>query len=289
MTTADATAPKKADIVSGKATHRRFGQLRTRSYWVVILWRLLILAVVLAAWQYLPTIPALSNHFKWMDSFFISSPSAVWAEMKQLLTGANNTPVVWPYLWATVEATLIGTMLGLALGTLLGAFLSNSERLARVLSVYITVLNAMPRIALIPVIIVVVGSGLEAAVVTCILTVTFLAFFNAYEGGRSVPGPVLQNATVLKANSRQVMMRVRFPYVLTWVFAVIPNAIAFGLITVVTEELLTGNVGMGGLMLIATTNVNASLSFSILVMMSVLGLVLVTIAEQIRRRVVHWA
>jgi NitT/TauT family transport system permease protein len=200
-------------------------KLRTRRYWSTQAWRVAIVAALLLGWQYLPQVEFFSSRFKWLNPFFVSSPTLVYDQIGRLMTGDNNTAVVWPYLLRTLEGTLIGTAIGVTLGAVLGALLSNYDRLSEILSVFVTVLNAVPRIALIPVIVIIFGTGVESAVVTCVLVVFFLAFFNAFEGGRSVPRPVLQNARVLGASNRQIMLRVRFPYVVMWVFAMIPNAV----------------------------------------------------------------
>jgi NitT/TauT family transport system permease protein len=250
--------------------------------------RLLILAAAILGWEYLPQIEFFSSRFKWLNPFFVSSPTRVYHQISRLMTGGDNTAVVWPYLLRTLEGTLAGGVIGILIGAVLGAFLSNNERLSEIMSVYVTVLNAVPRIALIPVIVIIFGTGVKSSIVTCILVVFFLAFFNAFEGGRSVPRPVLQNARVLGATNRQIMLRVRFPYVIMWVFAMIPNGIAFALISVVTAELLTGTQGMGGLMLQALETVNSSLTFAVVVLLSAMGVVLVTLAERLKRRVLHW-
>jgi NitT/TauT family transport system permease protein len=256
---------------------------------VVIFWRVAILVVFLLCWQFLPKSHVLSEHVRFLNTFFISSPSEVFHRVVELMTGRHNSVVVWSYLIKTLEATLIGTVAGLAIGCLFGALFSNNETLSRIFSVYITVVNSIPRIALIPVVVLIVGPGLKSTIVASILVVSFLGFFNAYEGGRSVALPVLQNAWLLRANSRQIMFRVRFPYVLMWTFAVVPNAISFGLITVVTTELLTGSKGMGGLILNATTNVDASLSLAVAFILAVVGTVLVLAADRLKRRILHWA
>lgn len=274
--------------MTSRPERRRFARVRTRRYWSTVAWRLLILAAILGAWEYLPKVDTLSERFKWMNPFFVSSPTRVYEQISRLATGENNTPYVWPYLWRTIEGTLIGVSIGVVIGAVAGAFLSNNDRLSEILSIYVTVLNAVPRIALIPVIVIIFGTGVQSSIVTAVLVVSFLAFFNAFEGGRSVPKPVLQNAQVLKASKRQILFKVRFPYVVIWVFAVIPNVVAFGLISVVTAELLTGTKGMGGLMLQALESVNSSLTFSVVVLMSVLGVALVTVAERIKRVVLHW-
>jgi NitT/TauT family transport system permease protein len=263
-------------------------RLRGRAFWDVVFWRLVILAIALTAWQFLPEVTSIRSHVKWMNPFFVSSPQRVYHEIVYLLTGGHGVPKVWDDLWITVKSTLIGTTIGLSLGTTLGAVLSNNERLANIFSIFITTLNSMPRVALIPIIVIIVGSGSKASIVSSAIIVTFLTFFNAFEGGRSVPTPILQNAQVLRASTWQVMYRVRLPHVLIWTFAAVPNAVAFGLVSVVTTELLTGTQGMGGLMLAATSNLNADLSFAVMLILSVVGIVLVTAAERVKRRVLHW-
>jgi NitT/TauT family transport system permease protein len=279
-------ARSSAPPASVLTPRRRLG---SRQFWDMTFWRLAILAVILAGWEYVPQIAAVSDRIRWMQPFFVSSPSRIYTQLGQLATGANGVPYLWPYLWRTLEGTLIGTGIGMVIGALLGAFLSNNDRLSRIFSIYITVFNSMPRIVLIPIVVVIVGPTLKASIIAVVLVVTFLAFFNAFEGGRSVPKPVLQNAMVLKATPWQIMLRVRFPYVLMWTFAVVPNAISFGLITAVTSELLMGPYGMGGLMMTATVNANSTLSFAIVVVLSIVGVVLVTIADRIKRAVLHWA
>lgn len=263
-------------------------RLRSRRYWITIFWRLVILVVVLTAWQFVPQIQFVRDHVNWMDPFFVSSPLRVTEEMYDLATASNGAPGVWPDLWVTIKSTLIGTLIGVTIGTLLGAFLSNNRRLADIVSIYVVLLNSMPRVALIPIIVIIVGTGSGASIVASSIVVTFLTFFNAFEGGRSVPAPILQNAQVLRASNWQVMTRVRFPHVLIWTFAAVPNAVAFGLVSVVTTQLLTGTEGMGGLMLTATSNLNADLSFAVMIYLSVVGIVLVTAADRIKGAVLHW-
>jgi NitT/TauT family transport system permease protein len=84
------------------------------------------------------------------------------------------------------------------------------------------------------------------------------------------------------------MWRVRWPHVLAWTVTALPNAVSFGLVSVVTAEILTGTVGMGRLLLDSVTTVQASLTFAVVVVLSILGIVLVAIAEVIQRRWLHW-
>jgi NitT/TauT family transport system permease protein len=84
------------------------------------------------------------------------------------------------------------------------------------------------------------------------------------------------------------MVHVRFRYVLAWSLAALPNAVSFGLVSVVTAEILTGSVGMGRLLLVSVTTLESALTFAVVVILSVLGLFLVGAAEIFERRYLHW-
>lgn len=148
--------------------------------------------------------------------------------------------------------------------------------------------NSVPRIALIPISVVIFGPTATASVVNVITVVFFVAFFNAFEGGRSIRPAVLENAQLLGASSWQLMRSIRLPRVLMWTFAAVPNAISFGLIVSVTTELLAGVRGMGVLLQSATTYLQTSLTFAIVILLSAMGLALYGGAVLLQRLVLRW-
>lgn len=250
--------------------------------------RLAILAALLAAWQFLPEIPWLQDRSPVFDPFFVSSPSLVSERLFDLATGANGEPSVWPFLWDTLQGTFLGVLIGTALGALLGLLLSNSVTSQRVLSPFVTVLNATPRIALIPIFVIIAGPTLTASVLTAVAVVFFIVFYNAYAGGVSVPPQTVQNARLLGATGGEVMRQVRLPYVMVWTFASLPNAISFGLVAVVTAEILTGRLGMGRLLFNSISSVDSTLTFCVVIVLSIVGVLLVTISDAVQKRVLHW-
>jgi NitT/TauT family transport system permease protein len=250
--------------------------------------QLVILAAFLLGWQFLPKVGWLSSHFKFLDPYFISSPAAVWGTLKNLVTGANGSPELWPYARSTIEASILGTLIGTLLGAGVGLLLSNSPTVSDVLRPFLIAVNAVPRVALIPIIVIIFGPTVTSSTITAVTVVFFVVFFNAYEGGRTVPADVLENARMLGATSSQLMFRVRWRYVLAWTVTALPNATSFGLVSVVTAEILTGTVGMGRLLLDSVTSVQASLTFAVVVVLSVLGILLVAVTALLRRRWLHW-
>jgi NitT/TauT family transport system permease protein len=195
---------------------------------------------------------------------------------------------MWTPLAQTLKATFLGVLIGIIAGALAGLIFSNNPRISKVLNPFVTVLNATPRIALIPIFVIIAGPTMTASVITAVFVVFFLVFFNAFSGGRSVPIQMLQNARILGASSFEVMRQVRLPYVLVWTFASLPNAISFGLVSVVTAEILTGSLGMGRLLSTSIATVDATLTFTVVVVLTIVGVILVTVSDLLRKRVLHW-
>jgi NitT/TauT family transport system permease protein len=250
--------------------------------------RVLLVCVLLITWQLIPQSLEIRKVFPVLDPFFLSSPTAVAKELWWLMTATNGMPSIWPYVIETLRATFFGAVIGIILGGVMGLLLSNDRRLRQILTPFINGANSMPKIALIPVIIIIFGPSALSSVAVSVMIVFFAVFFNAYAGGRGVPTEMLQNARLLGANPFATMWHVRLMFVILWTFEALPNAISHGLLGVVTAEILSGSGGLGRIIVQALSQVDATLTFAIVVMLSVIGIVLVGAADRLRGRVLHW-
>jgi NitT/TauT family transport system permease protein len=254
----------------------------------VLATQLALAVVFLLAWQYVPLIPGIKALGHLFDPYFVSSPQRIWRELLNLATGANNSPLIWPYIWATVWASLLGTLIGMLLGAAAGLLLSNFRFLSDVMRPYVIGMNAVPRIALVPIIVIVFGPNPASCVIISVLVVFFVAFFNAYEGGTSVRPELVQNAKLLGASEWRVLTAIRLPFVLAWTLASLPLSVTFAVITVVTAEILTGVPGMGSLLGTAAVTGNAALTFAVVILLAIVGIAISLGADAIRGRVLHW-
>lgn len=245
-----------------------------------------VIVAFFAAWQFLPLIPPIADH-TFISRFYISSPSEIVTWLGRLATG-TDTVAVWPYLYITAIGTVVGTAIGIVAGAVVGLLFAEVRALSDIAQPFVVVLNSVPRIALIPIIVLIAGPTLTSSIINVALVVFFLAFFNAFNGGRQIKSAMVENALLLGASRWQIMLRLRSPYVLLWTFAVIPNAISFGLVVAVTNELLTGLKGMGALLLTATANLEAGLTFGVIIILAVVGVILYGLAEIVRRRATRW-
>ena len=251
--------------------------------------RVAVLVALLAAWEYLPRIDWLSQRYRFLDPFFISSPSTAVGATIDYMFGRHDRPLIWPYLWETVSGALEGLAIGSVIGFALGLLMSSLPWTYEVFGIYINAVNSVPRIALVPIIIAVAGTGRAAEIVAVVLSVFFVVFFNCLEGGQRVPKAVLDNSRVLRASPWRTMLRIRIRYVSLWAFASIPNATAFSILGVIFVQMLAGTGGIGVLMLVATNNIDTTSSISLIIFLSVAGVVMVRLGELAKRRLLRWA
>jgi NitT/TauT family transport system permease protein len=247
-----------------------------------------LVAILLLIWQFVPQSLELRALWPVLDPFFLSSPAAVFRTLWGLMTATGGMPSIWPFVFQTLRATFFGALIGILAGGIMGLLLSNDRRLRQVLAPFINGVNSMPKIALIPVIIIIFGPSAFASIAVSVMIVFFAVFFNAYAGGRGVPLEMLQSARLLGARPLATMWHIRLMYVVLWTFEALPNAISHGLLGVVTAEILSGSGGLGRLIVQALTQVDATLTFAVVALLSAIGIILVGAADRLRSRVLHW-
>jgi len=262
--------------------HRRRGD--------VIVWsaRVAVIVAFLLGWQYLPKVPNIRKSFTFLDPFFISSPTLVAKELRAIATGQHGAGMIWAPLARTVITAMIGTLAAMIVGAVFGLAVSNWRMLSRIARPFLVVLNAIPRIAVVPIIVLIVRNSQQADAVTAFSVVFFLAFYNAVEGAGTVPREMLQSAQLLGSSNLRIMWKVRWPYALGWTLASLPNAIAFGLTGTITTEIFTGGSGLGYQLLLGVDNSNANLLFAIVVVTALVGVILVLGSAGLRRVLLPW-
>lgn len=276
-----ASAPAKLKVIRPM----RNPPPKASTVWAI---RIAIVIGFLVLWEYLPRIPGIRGPFPVLDPFFISAPSRLVNELANLLLGLNGRTTIWQPLAESVLTALTGTLLGATVGILLGLAVSNWPLLDQVSRPFLVVLNAIPRIALIPIIVLIVGGGWRAGVLTSGIIVFFLIFYNAHAGASSIPTQTIQNAELLGSSKWRVMFKVRFPYALAWTMAQAPNAVATGLVGTITGELFIGGTGMGYLLALAIDNQNATLLFGVVTILAVIGVILVLGSSYLTTKLLPW-
>jgi NitT/TauT family transport system permease protein len=266
------------------------------------LWQVVILVVLLSIWEWgfdvaRATLPkALVPSI--LDPYFISKPTAIWRSFLKL--GCLADPAGFTACFnenpnnlllatvVTLKNMSWGFLWGTGLGILAGLVLGRSDYLAKICEPFIVALNSIPRIALVPLIILIFGLGDLSKVVTAGIVVFFVVFFNTFEGTRSVDRDQIAAARLLGASELTVLRTVVIPSALAWVFASLTPAVSFALIGVIVGEFIGAERGLGKLIIEAEARANASEMMVAIFVMMFVGIALATIVRRIQAYLLRW-
>jgi NitT/TauT family transport system permease protein len=258
---------------------------------VVLAWRLVILVALLAAWQWLTGVKAVSTlpGLYWIDPFFVSRPSDIARRFVHLASDQVRL-TIWAMALSTVQSTVWGFLVGITTGFAAGLWLGRHDRLARVFEPFIVAFNSLPRIALVPLITMIFGFGLLAKIVLAWTIVFFIVFFNTFQGARGVDADLVHAARFLGATEGQIMRTVVVPSALAWTFASLTPSISFALIGVVVGEFIGGESGggLGYLIIQSLGTLNAADMMVALLALGVIGIVMALGIKQVESRLLRW-
>jgi NitT/TauT family transport system permease protein len=191
-------------------------------------------------------------------------------------------------LWITLLETMLGFAAGTTLAFVLGVAVALSRRMEYYLYPYIVMFQSLPKVALAPLIVVWFGLGLSSKVVNAALIAFFPLMVNTIVGLRSAEEDRVNLMRSLDASEWQIFWMLRLPGALPFIMAGLEVAMIFSLIGAIVAEFVGAQAGLG--MLIQTMNFSADVAgvFSILLILSILGLILNQAIIIVRRRVLFW-
>ncbi len=175
--------------------------------------------------------------------------------------------------WITTKQTFYGFMLALVLGVPMAVAVTNSRLLNLMFYPLLIATQSVPKVALAPVLLVWLGTGIESKLAIVWLVAFFPIIVDTSAGLRSTPRELLELARSLRASRWQVFAMVQFPAALPFVMAGAKVAVTLAVIGAVIGEFIGSNDGLGTLLLTANSQVNTPLVFACLFGLSVIGLV----------------
>jgi ABC-type nitrate/sulfonate/bicarbonate transport system permease component len=198
---------------------------------------LLTLVVLLGGWE-------LIGHR--VQHHLISYPSAI---VKAAYEVAVTENVLLPALLATLKGLGIGYAIAVAIGVPMGIAMGRSHVVDVILDPYVTAFYAMPRIALVPLLILWAGIGFELRVTITTLLAVFPIIINTYQGVKSTSPDHLDVARCFNAKRLQVVRTVSVPSAVPYVLAGLRLGAGRALIGITVAEMVVGATGTGGLLI----------------------------------------
>lgn len=200
----------------------------------IVLSRILILVIFIALWQ-------IAANLKWIDPFLTSSPSRVIKSFISLYQGGS--------LFKHIGITCYETILGFSLGTILGVFIAIilwwCPHVSKVLDPYLVVLNALPKVALAPIIIFWVGNGIKAIIVIALLISIVVTIISILDGFRQVDEDEIKLLKTFGANKWQILTNLIIPASVPTIISALKISVGLSWVGVIMGEFLVAREGLG--------------------------------------------
>lgn len=193
-----------------------------------------ILVIFIAVWELL-------GQLGLINTFIVSSPSRVVDTLIRLYSNGE--------LFTHIAVTTLETVAGFIIGTLLGTFIAIlfwwSPTLAKILDPYMVVLNALPKIALGPILIVWVGAGIKAIIVMALLISTIVTIMTVLSGFNEISSENQLLMRTLGATRLQTFIKVVLPASVPTVMSALKLSVGMSWVGVIVGEYLVSKAGLG--------------------------------------------
>jgi NitT/TauT family transport system permease protein len=241
-----------------------------------IVWPIVFITVFVVAWE------VICRAFS-IPETFLPTPTAV----------AKAFNKYWGAIVSNSVHTLIETLAGFALaivfGLVLGVIVGSSKIVYNGLYPILIGFNAVPKVAIVPVLILWFGIGTTPAILTAFL-ISFFPIVVNVATGLATTEPELQDVLrALGASKLDIVRKVGIPRSMPYFFGSLKVAITLAFVGAVVSETVGANEGIGHLMLSAQANFQVPLVFAGVVALAVLGIVLYAITAMLEKRFAGWA
>jgi NitT/TauT family transport system permease protein len=191
----------------------------------------------------------------------------------------------WDTLWTTVLGFLIAIVGGVVLGVLIGA----SPLIYSGLYPLLIAFNAVPKVAIVPILMIWVGVGALPAVITAFVISFFPIVVNVATGLATIEPEMIDVLNSLGASRFEILRKVGLPRAMPYLFASLKVAITLAFIGSVISETVGGNRGIGFLMLSAGARNDAATTFAGLFAIAIMGVAMYAICALVESRMTRWA
>lgn len=242
--------------------------------WIV---RLILLGVILAAWQW----GVLAGR---IPTYLFGEPIKIASNLVDWFASGR----IYYHLAITLTETAASLVIGSLIGFVAGLGLALNTVLQKLFDPFLKALNAMPRVVLAPIFSVWFGLGPGSKIALGITLVFFVVFFNVLQGVREVSQTSINSSRMLGASRAQLIRHVYVPSAMSWVFSSLHTAVGMAFVGAVIGEYLGSAAGVGYLILQAESVFDIDAVIAGIFLLTAFALLLDYIVTLIERRLLRW-
>ncbi len=214
--------------------HKEYLNKLKKDKFKVAFFRIFILVLFLALWE-------ISGYYRWIDPFLTSTPSRM---IKSLIVFYKEG-TLFRHIFVTCYETIIGFLLGTVLGTVIAILLWWSDFAAKVLDPYLVVLNALPKVALGPIIIFWIGNGIGAIIIMALLISIIVTIISVLSGFKEVDEDKIKLLKTFGASKFQILINLIIPASIPTLISALKINVGLSWVGVIMGEFLVAKEGLG--------------------------------------------
>lgn len=193
------------------------------------------------------------------------------SDIVKSLVGRND---MFMHTWVTFYETILGFLLAILIGVPLAVLVNSSPLISNTIYPLILITQSIPKVAFAPILLIWVGYGIVPKIIIAFLVAFFPVVIDTATGLNS-PSPELINlARQLNASKIQIYTKIRFPSALPHFFSGLKVAITLSVIGAVIGEFVGSDVGLGYIVIMATSQFKTPLSFAAMLLLALMGIIL---------------
>jgi len=252
---------------------RRQAERRSRNRFLLI--RALSFVVVLGAWQIYG-----ANTLEIIFTPF----TTVIAHLFELLVSGPLAGAILYSVSMFLGGLVIGSVIGITLGVAMGRF----AVFEAAVGMYVYAIYSTPLVALIPLISLWFGFGVQAQLIIISMFVLFPVTIAVYNGVRSVDASLIEVARSFRANEMAMWRHVIIPSVVPYIVTGLSQGVAMGLVGMFISEIYTALSGMGQILAFSANAYKTADMLAVLLTVMILGVFFRTVIEELRKRLAPW-
>ncbi len=219
-----------------------------------------------------------------VNPLFLSYPSAIARATVQLLAAGEFQRQAL----GSLQVYAIGLSAALALGIFLGLLMGRYRLAEYLLDPYVYALDATPRVALIPLLLLWFGLGPSARIAVVFLSGIFPVLMNTFSGVRTVSADLVEVGRAYGAREEKIFTKIIIPASLPFIMAGIRLAVGRALIGIITAEMFAAVTGLGALLIRYSSALATDKFFVPVIFLSLLGVALSRAVEALERKMAPW-
>lgn len=235
-----------------------------------------ILLVLFAAWE--ASVWAFS-----VPRFILPAPSAIW-------TAANdNSAMLAGHTLATTRTVLLGFLASILLSLPIAVAITSSRTMANTIYPMLVLTQSIPKVALAPILVVLLGANELPRVVITFLVAFFPLVLATAAGLKAAPPELIELGRACRASRWKELWRIRLPYAVPFIFSGLKAAITLSVVGAVVAEFVNADRGLGYLIVTSTAFFQVPLAWAALMVLSLVGITLFQIVALVERVFFPWA